>query len=229
MDIHSRPSTGTSIGVIMPVSPTTAGPCAVQVGLPSSGERGYPTLADLSHSPPPALASVLPKDTKEHDETSTAEDNPNLSAQMSQVRTVSHDAPASSSPLRVLYVEDNRINALLFEEALRPYPQIDLEIAEDGQMALSLAGQTAPDVLVLDAHLPGMSGFEVLKALRQLPKVADVPAFMCSADAMPEDVARAKAAGFTGYWTKPIDILAVTEELCRLAADSSKRRDNPAP
>ncbi|MBI2734650.1 MAG: response regulator [Aquabacterium sp.] len=128
-------------------------------------------------------------------------------------------------PLHVLYVEDNRINAMLFEEALRPYAQIDLAIAEDGQMALSMARERAPDVLVLDAHLPGMSGFEVLEALRTLPELADAPAFMCSADAMPDDVARAQAAGFTGYWTKPIDIVAVTTELCRLAA----RGDNAAP
>jgi PAS domain S-box-containing protein len=120
-------------------------------------------------------------------------------------------------PLKVLYVEDNRINAMLFEEALRPYSQIALEIAEDGQMALSLARDLLPDVLVLDAHLPGMSGFDVLRALRKLPGLADAPAYMCSADAMPEDIAKAEAAGFTGYWTKPIDIVAVTTELCRLA------------
>lgn len=137
--------------------------------------------------------------------------------------------PAPQAPLRVLYVEDNRINAMLFEEALRPFSQIELEIAEDGQMAVSLAQERAPDVLVLDAHLPGMSGFEVFEALRALPGMQDVPAFMCSADAMPEDVARARDAGFAGYWTKPIDIVAVTDELCRLAArdDSSSTRAAP--
>jgi CheY-like chemotaxis protein len=82
---------------------------------------------------------------------------------------------------------------------------------------LSLARDLLPDVLVLDAHLPGMSGFDVLRALRKLPGLADAPAYMCSADAMPEDIAKAEAAGFTGYWTKPIDIVAVTTELCRLA------------
>lgn len=118
-----------------------------------------------------------------------------------------------------MYVEDNRINAMLFEEALRPYTQLELEIAEDGQMALSLAREKAPDVLVLDAHLPGMSGFEVLRALRTIPGLKDVPAYMCSADAMPEDVAKAHDEGFTGYWTKPIDIIEVTNVLCRLAAE----------
>lgn len=132
---------------------------------------------------------------------------------------------AEQAPLHVLYVEDNRINAMLFEEALRPYPQLSLEIAEDGQMALSMARDKTPDVLVLDAHLPGMSGFDVLRALRTLPLLENTPAFMCSADAMPDDVARATAAGFAGYWTKPIDIQQVTSILCKLA----DRGDNAAP
>ena len=136
------------------------------------------------------------------------------------------EAPcAEQAPLHVLYVEDNRINAMLFEEALRPYPQLSLEIAEDGQMALSMARDKAPDVLVLDAHLPGMSGFDVLRALRTLPLLESTPAFMCSADAMPDDVARATAAGFAGYWTKPIDIQQVTSVLCQLA----DRGDNATP
>ena len=70
-----------------------------------------------------------------------------------------------------------------------------------------------PDVLVLDAHLPGMSGYELLRALRQVPGLEEAPAFMCSADAMPDDVQRAKAAGFIGYWTKPIDIARVMQDL----------------
>ena len=138
-------------------------------------------------------------------------------------------APADLPALRVLYVEDNRINALLFAEALRPYAEIELDIAEDGDIALSMARENPPHVLVLDAHLPGMSGFEVLQAMRELPPLADAPAFMCSADAMPEDLARAKQAGFTGYWTKPIDIVAVTTELCRLAQTLPRVAHNATP
>jgi CheY-like chemotaxis protein len=119
--------------------------------------------------------------------------------------------------MRVLYVEDNRINSMLFAEALRPHDQLELSVAEDGEMAISMCEEELPDVLVLDAHLPGMSGFEVLAALRRIPGLASTPAFMCSADAMPDDIERAKQAGFIGYWTKPIDIIKVTTELCKLA------------
>jgi PAS domain S-box-containing protein len=121
------------------------------------------------------------------------------------------------APLRMLYVEDNRINAILFEEALRLHAgNIELRIAEDGEEALELAAAWRPEVLVLDAHLPGMSGFDVLLALRTLPGLATAPAYMCSADAMPDDVQRAYEAGFIGYWTKPVDISKVLAEIDHL-------------
>jgi len=123
-------------------------------------------------------------------------------------------APPARIPLRMLYVEDNRINAILFEGALRMNAsQVELRVAEDGEEALAIAREWLPEVLVLDAHLPGMSGFDVLRQLRAMPGLATAPAYMCSADAMPEDVQRAYEAGFIGYWTKPIDIGAVLADI----------------
>jgi CheY-like chemotaxis protein len=130
------------------------------------------------------------------------------------------------APLRVLYIEDNRLNAMLFEEALRGLDRLQLEIAEDGQEALEVARSFHPQVLVIDAHLPGMTGFEVLHALRKLPDMRDVPAYMCSADAMPEDIAKAHQQGFVGYWTKPVDLPAVIGALHALADQLSGQGDN---
>lgn len=115
--------------------------------------------------------------------------------------------------MRLLYVEDNRINALLFEEALKLQQGFELRIAEDGAQAVALVQQWQPDVLVLDSHLPDTSGTELLHRLRALPALASVPAFMCSADAQPEDMDSAREAGFAGYWTKPISIQAVLADL----------------
>ncbi|WP_341893476.1 response regulator, partial [Variovorax sp. YR752] len=120
---------------------------------------------------------------------------------------------AAVAPLRLLYVEDNRINALLFEEAMRMLGGIELQVAEDGAEALQLARHWAPQVLVLDANLPDMHGHELLGRLRELPGLATTPAFMCSADAMPEDLERARASGFIGYWTKPIELPKVSAAL----------------
>ena len=119
------------------------------------------------------------------------------------------DQPA----LRVLYVEDNRINALLFEEAMRVLGGIELLVAENGADALRSVEVWTPQVLVLDANLPDMNGNELLVRLRQRPELAGIPAYMCSADAMPEDLQRAHDSGFQGYWTKPIELNMVSAAL----------------
>lgn len=122
------------------------------------------------------------------------------------------------APLRVLYVEDNRINALLFAEVARLRGGIELEIAETGAEALALAPSWRPDVLVLDAHLPDTDGHALLARLREQPALVAVPAFMCSADADAEHVERARRAGFAGYWSKPIDLARLMADLDALAA-----------
>ncbi|MDB5998650.1 MAG: hypothetical protein JWP52_349 [Rhizobacter sp.] len=128
----------------------------------------------------------------------------------------SSDEAARAPAIRMLYVEDNRINAILFEEAIRLRGHVELRVAEDGVEALEIVQDWLPQVLVLDAHLPGMTGFEVLQQLRSLPGLAHTPAFMCSADAMPDDLARARSAGFIGYWTKPIDFTKLFADLDQL-------------
>ena len=93
------------------------------------------------------------------------------------------------------------------------HPVATVGVAEHGSEALALVDDWQPDVLVLDAHLPDMNGFDLLARLRGCPGLASVPAFMCSADAMPEDLQRARSSGFAGYWVKPIDIAAVLRDL----------------
>jgi CheY-like chemotaxis protein len=106
----------------------------------------------------------------------------------------------------VLYVEDNPLNALLFTEALRHHPELSLRVAAEENEALAVAGSWTPDLLVIDMHLPGATGSEVLHRLRRLPGLGSVPAVVCSADAMAEDRASALAEGFCDYWTKPLDL-----------------------
>ncbi|GIX25451.1 MAG: hypothetical protein KatS3mg122_2682 [Caldimonas sp.] len=130
--------------------------------------------------------------------------------------------PSRIGPLRLLYVEDNPVNALLFREAMTLCEHIELQVAEDGERAFDLVRHWRPDVIVLDAHLPGMSGFDVLQGLRRDHGLHDIPAFMCSADAMPEDIERARQAGFAGYWTKPIALPQVLADIARV-----RRRPDP--
>jgi CheY-like chemotaxis protein len=76
--------------------------------------------------------------------------------------------------------------------------------------------------VLLDVQLPGMSGYEVLSALRADPATRDVPVIGVSANAMPRDVDAARAAGFDDYLTKPVDLGRLLALLDRwLAADTA--------
>ena len=111
---------------------------------------------------------------------------------------MTQSAPA---PRRLLYVEDDRVAALLFTEALRAVPGLVIELAETGAEALALASTWMPELLVLDAHLPDTGAAELLPRLRALPGLAAVPVYLCSADASPDP---AMATHITGYWPKPV-------------------------
>ncbi len=115
--------------------------------------------------------------------------------------------------LKLLLVEDDRVGALIFSQGLLLAPWITLRVAEDGAEALALAANWAPDVLLLDAHLPDTDGHALLQRLRALPGLAQVPAWMCSADTLPEDLARAAQSGFSRYWSKPLDMPGILAAL----------------
>ncbi len=118
----------------------------------------------------------------------------------------------------VLYVEDDRVNALLMAAVLGGRPQVRLRIANTAAEAVQAARQKAPDLLLLDRHLPDGDGMELLSQLRALPGMADVPAVMVSASALPEDIQRARELGFDGYWSKPLDVTATLADLDRRLA-----------
>ena len=115
-------------------------------------------------------------------------------------------APSAAAPRRVLYIEDNAVNALLVRELLASRPAVQLEVAEDGRSGLAAARARRPDLMLIDMLLPDMSGLEVLQALRADPRLRDVMCIALSANATPGDVDAALQAGFADYWTKPIDL-----------------------
>ena len=115
------------------------------------------------------------------------------------------DAPVE--PVQtVLYVEDNPVNQLLMEGMLARRPGTRLLTAANGPDGLAMAGQSPPDLVLLDIQLPGMDGYEVLRRLRQMPATRGVPVIAVSANAMPDDLEQAREAGFDDYVTKPLDL-----------------------
>jgi len=75
--------------------------------------------------------------------------------------------------------------------------------------------QPTPDLVLLDIQLPGRDGFAVLEELKQMPE-RSWKVIALTAHAMPEDRARAEAAGFQGYITKPIDVRTFPAEVARI-------------
>ena len=130
---------------------------------------------------------------------------------------------ASAGParkMRVLYVEDNMYNLMLFDDVMRTRDDVEMRMAQNGAQGFEVAGSWQPDVLVLDGRLPDTHGIDLLKRMRAIPGLRATPAFMCSADTQPEHKILAEQAGFTGYWTKPVDFDKVFDELDRVAADT---------
>ena len=123
--------------------------------------------------------------------------------------------------MRLLYVDDDRINTLLFEETCRVAGGIQVACATCGAEALELAVRFQPELLVLDLHLPDITGYELLPALRRLLS-GPAPAILCSADEPDQVRPQALAAGFQDCWTKPVVLNAVLAELARLGQPSSR-------
>lgn len=122
--------------------------------------------------------------------------------------------------MRVLYVDDDRVQALLFAEVCRVAGLTEVEVAGNGAEALDGLRSAwlpwRPDLLVIDLHLPDTNGLQLLPALRAALSAgradAFVPAVLCTADEPDMVGADARAAGFDDCWTKP-----VTPELLRAA------------
>ena len=117
---------------------------------------------------------------------------------------------------RLLYIEDNPVNALLVEEMVRQHAGLQIESVASGLGGVARAQELQPDLILVDMQLPDINGYEVLSLLRAQPSTAGIRCIALSANAMPEDIARATAAGFSDYWTKPINLSVFLAALDRL-------------
>jgi PAS domain S-box-containing protein len=133
------------------------------------------------------------------------------------------------APLRtLLYVEDNPANLMLIEQLIARRPDMRLLSARDGNIGIQLARAHQPEVILMDINLPGISGIEALRILRDDPATAHIPVVALSANAMPRDIDKGLQAGFFRYLTKPIrvhefmDTLDVTLEFARQHSGHAK-------
>jgi len=111
------------------------------------------------------------------------------------------------SPRKVLVVEDNDMNMQLVEFLLEE-GGYDIVKASSGEEALALTrdGATAPDLILMDIHLPGMDGISVVREMKTSERTRAIPILALTAHAMRGDKDRFLDAGCDGYISKPIDV-----------------------
>jgi class 3 adenylate cyclase len=129
-------------------------------------------------------------------------------------------APLDPTGVRLLVVDDNELNRDMLSRRLgsRGYA---VDVAEDGERALARLGEQAFDLVLLDVMMPGLSGIDVLKRVRQQASESDLPVIMATARDTTEDVVEALRLGANDYVTKPLDFAVV---LARIETQLTLRR-----
>lgn len=122
---------------------------------------------------------------------------------------------------RILYVEDNLSNLELIEQILALRPGVELISAMQGRIGLDLAREHRPNLVLLDLHLPDITGQQVLRELQENDRTRSIPVVVISADASPHEIHRVLSVGARDYLTKPIDVrqfLQVLDEVLQGSA-----------
>jgi signal transduction histidine kinase len=117
---------------------------------------------------------------------------------------------------KVLLVEDSS-DTLEMMRALLTSMGCRVLTADTAEMALDLAAAEAPDIIVSDIGMPNTDGYELLARIRLIPGLENAPAIAVSGYATEEDIARARAAGFSAHLAKPIDIDKLLASIRNLA------------
>jgi PAS domain S-box-containing protein len=134
---------------------------------------------------------------------------PEASAQSASLGEIEREASAGSveaPQATLLYIEDNAPNVRVVEELLKLRPEWKLVHAATGSLGIELAVSQRPDLILLDLHLPDLSGRDVLTELKRRRELSDVTVIILTADAHVGLSRQLIVAGAAGYLTKPFDI-----------------------
>jgi len=126
-------------------------------------------------------------------------------AESSVTDELPHEPQDPGPPWRraVLFVEDDRQNQALVARFLRDRADVRLFVAPDGSAALQLAAAHQPDLILLDRHLPDISGEEVVRRLKDRPETAQIPVVLQSGDTAGPGRPAFVALGVVDFLDKP--------------------------
>jgi len=115
-----------------------------------------------------------------------------------------YQLPETSRLYQVLYIDDNARNLKMTQKMVKAYSHLQLSTLQKPKLAIAETLLLRPDVILLDINMPEMDGYQVLAALKAHEQLKSIPVIALTANAMLNDVAQGKAAGFSQYLGKPI-------------------------
>jgi two-component system, OmpR family, response regulator len=114
---------------------------------------------------------------------------------------------------RILYVEDEPDIQAVAKLALEMVGGFTVKVCSSGEEALREAAAFAPDMILLDVMMPGMDGPSTLKALRELPSLAELPVAFMTAKVQPAEVAHYRTLGARDVIAKPFDPMTLASQV----------------
>ncbi|PKV52181.1 PAS domain S-box-containing protein [Aquimarina sp. MAR_2010_214] len=136
--------------------------------------------------------------------------------------TMSDNTP-NLSGMRVLVVEDNKMNQFFIKQLFSNW-HIDTHIADNGVIALEKLKSSTYDLILMDMHMPIMDGPETTEIIRNSNnnQINKIPIIACSADVFPESKKKAIESGMNFYLTKPLSEQALEEVLLSIQSKNSQ-------
>jgi len=116
---------------------------------------------------------------------------------------------------RVLIIDDEPSIVISLEFLLKR-AGLEVRVARDGEAGLAKLRELLPDLVVLDVMMPKLDGFEVLKAVRADPAIADIPVLMLTAKSREAEQQRGLGLGANAYMAKPFSTHELVDQVMAL-------------
>ena len=121
-----------------------------------------------------------------------------------------------SNEMKFLVVDDFSTMRRIVRGLLKEIGYVNCEEAEDGVEALAMLKNAKFDFVVSDINMPNMTGFELLKAIKEDPNLKHLPVLMVTAEARKEDIVLAAQSGAAGYIVKPFTKATLEEKVQKI-------------
>jgi len=131
------------------------------------------------------------------------------------------------SQAHILIVEDDEDTLELLQSTFKT-KGFRVTTCQSAQEALQIAPSNSIDLILSDIGMPHMDGFEMMKALRRLPNMTEVPAIALSGYVSQKDTRMALDAGFNAHISKPVEPAELLNTIARLLEKSKKQNGKSA-